>query len=296
MKLSILANAKINLFLDIKSKREDNYHNILSIMQSVDLCDVITIDYTPSEIKTITVECSDKTLSCSADNLIYKAALVFPCTGDIKVFLDKKIPVSAGLAGGSADAAAILVGLNKLTGEKLSLKDLKTIGGKLGADIPFCIEGGTCIVEGIGDIVKKIKPIGRCPIVVARIGEGMSTPEAYAMLDKKYDNFKDYHQKTDVLSELLQNIEAEKTAEQYKLFNIFEEVVEPIRVRVSELKAIMVSCGARKAIMSGSGTSVFGLFEDEAMALKAVDKLHQLDAMAFLCYPADRGVHIENCL
>lgn len=296
MKLSVLANAKINLFLDIKSKREDNYHNILSIMQSVDLCDVITIEYTPSAIKTISVECSDKTLSCAADNLIYKAALAFPCVGDIKVFLNKKIPVSAGLAGGSTDAAAILVGLNRLTGEKLSLDELKTIGGKLGADIPFCIEGGTCIVEGIGDSVKKIGRAVTCPIVVARIGEGMSTPMAYAMLDDKYDNFKEYRQKTDIFSELLKDIEADKGVKKFRLFNIFEEVVEPIRPRVSEIKEIMTSCGAHNAIMSGSGTSVFGLFENENMALISIDRLHRLGAMAFLCYPTDRGVQIENCL
>ena len=291
MEITVFANAKINLFLDVKSKRENNYHNIISIMQSLDLCDKITVKYTPSDTRAVTLRSNDENLPLGEDNLVYKAVLAFNCNGIFDIFIDKKIPVSAGLAGGSADAAATLIALNELTDRLLSVKELQDMGKKLGADIPFCIEGGTCIVEGIGDIVTKIGSEKDFSIVVARLGEGMSTPTAYSMLDEKFDDFKNYIPKTEKLTELICSL-GKKDSPLPRLFNIFESVVEPIRPCVTQVKNIMKLCGATDAVMSGSGTSVFAVFNDEKAAREAVRELQKIGAAAFLSRLSDKGAVI----
>jgi 4-diphosphocytidyl-2-C-methyl-D-erythritol kinase len=286
MTISVPAYAKINLVLDIVSLREDKYHNILRFMQSVDLCDKLTVTYEAGAEKQIEISCNSPDIPTDSSNLIWKAAQAFPANGNIKVVLEKNIPMAAGLAGGSSDAAATLIALNALTGDKLSKDELKAIRAKLGADIPFCIDGGAALVEGIGDILTKTSSIPKIPIVIARKGEGMSTPLAYRMLDEKFDGFNGYIANKNALDILLSRANYNNASEVCKgLFNIFESVVEPQRTCISEIKSIMLNCGANGAMMSGSGTSVFGIFQNEGEANKAVDALRKYGAVAYLCYP-----------
>ncbi len=286
MTVTVPAYAKINLFLDIDSIRDNGYHNILSIMQSVSLHDNITVSHSDSEEKNITVFCNNSNIPCDKTNLVYKAADIFPVSGNIVVKIEKRIPVSAGLAGGSADAAATLIALNQICGDKLSLEELCSLGAKLGADVPFCIKRGACIVEGIGEILTTIESMPAFPIVIAKKGEGMSTPAAYKALDIKFDNFTDYAVNIEYYNALF-DIENHESAAKYcrGLFNIFETVVECERPAVTELKRIMTDHGASGAMMSGSGTSVFGIFDCEERAIAARDALIKCGADTHICYP-----------
>ena len=290
MKTSVNAYAKINLFLDIESMRRDGYHNILSLMQSVSLYDLIEVEYIPMEDKSVEITCSNESIPCDSTNLAYKAADLYPIVGKIKISIKKEIPVSAGLAGGSADAAAVLIALNSFSKSPMTTEDLKRIGSKLGADVPFCIENGSCIATGTGDILNKAPAMPYYPIVIAKKGEGMSTPKAYHALDNVYNKFVGYTPKTDLLNILTKHNNSSISLNDYSkgLFNIFESVVEPCRPAVTELKNTMTSYGAKCSMMSGSGTSVFGLFENEEDAKKALTKLKDIGAIAHLCYPIQK--------
>ena len=289
MKISVNAHAKINLFLDIVSLREDKYHNILSVMQSVGLHDVITVDYDSShEKKEIKIVCDNEKIPCDEQNLAYKAAdLLLEC-GHVTITIEKNIPSEAGLAGGSADAAATLIALNQILGNKYTLDELKAIGKRLGADIPFCIEGGCRIVEGIGDKMTKCSPMPMLPLVIARMGEGMSTPSAYRKLDEKFNNFNGYSPKREKLDILVGANEQTDTHSYCKgLFNIFEDVVEAERPAITEIKTVLKNHGSIGTLMTGSGTAVFGVFENEANANQANENLKNIGATSFICYPQD---------
>ena len=155
---------------------------------------------------------------------------------------------------------------------------------KLGADVPFCIKGGACLVEGIGEIMTQNSPIPKYPLIVAKKGEGMSTPAAYRALDEKFNRFKDYSPKED-LCDIIRTPSTDAKALCRGLYNIFEAVVEPERPAVTELKKTMLQYGASGAMMSGSGTSVFGIFNNESDAQSALNALIELGADAHLCYP-----------
>ena len=286
MKISVNAYAKINLFLDIDSLRADGYHNIISHMQSVTLHDTVIVEREESDEKEISVVCDNLDLPCDKSNLVYKAADIFPCNiGKVKIEITKRIPMSAGLAGGSADAAATLVALNILMGNPLSKEELKALGARLGADVPFCIEKGACIARGVGEILEETTPMPHYPIVIARMGEGMSTPYAYKALDQKHDKFINYTPHTEQLNVIASD--DDKTIEEYAkgLFNIFEGVVEEERPCVTELKALLLNNGAVASMMSGSGTSVFGIFKNEDDAKRAVNVAREKGAFAAICYP-----------
>ena len=286
MKISVKAYAKINLFLDIVSLREDNYHNILSLMQCVSLHDIITVEYDKNSDRAIEIVCDNTTIPCDEKNLAYKAADLILESGKVRITINKNIPSEAGLAGGSADAAATLIGLNTLLGNKYTKEELKSLGAKIGADVPFCIEGGACIVEGIGDKVAPCSSMPNYPIIIARMGDGMSTPLAYRMLDEKYNKFVDYIPNKKKLERLICT-DKKISAREYccELFNIFESVVEPERPYVTEIKKILTDNGARGTLMSGSGTSVFGIFENEHDAIAAEKALRNIDAVIHICHP-----------
>ena len=286
MKTTVRAYAKINLFLDMVSRRDDGYHNILSVMQSVTLHDVVEVEYIKGDQKEIIVTCDNSGIPTDKSNLGYKAASVFPyANGRIHIRIKKSIPVSAGLAGGSADAAAVLIALNDLCGRPMRLEELKVLGATLGADVPFCIEKGTCLVEGIGETMRDFASMPNLPIVIAKKGEGMSTPLAYRLLDEKYNLFNGYTPRSGKLATL--NSPEKFNTKQYcsGIYNIFEEVVEQCRPDVTAIKETMIGCGALNATMSGSGTSVFGIFEDVDSAQLALQKLIILGADAHVCYP-----------
>lgn len=272
------AYAKINLFLDIESKREDGYHDIISVMQSVSLCDTITVEYCESTEKFIEVFCDNPTIPLGEKNIAYKAANLFLDSGKVKIHIQKRIPTEAGLAGGSADAAAVITLLNELTGNNKSEDEMLSIGAKIGADVPFCISGGTKLTRGIGEKLTDFNPLDKCYIVISKMGDGVSTPKAYSMLDSMFDNFENYNPRTDLLDLLEKN-------NTRGMFNVFESVIIPFRPSVQKIKHILYENGAEHSMMSGSGPSVFGIFSSRESATSACNALTDIGAIAHLCEP-----------
>ena len=273
------ANAKINLYLDVVSLREDGFHDIKSVMHTVSLCDEISVKYIPSKVKYIKIFAhGNRYIPTDGKNLAYKAAELFmeraSITAGIEITLQKNIPVAAGLAGGSADAAAVLRAMNKIFGRIFTDKALAALGAELGSDIPFCLYGKTALCEGRGEIMTKLPDNLKLHFVIASSNEHVSTPKAYKQLDEVFSGF-DGSVKTDSeirYSALLSDME-EGTLSDASLFNIFESAVLPMCPKAAEVKHRLISLGAKASLMSGSGPSVFGVFSTEAEALMAKDVL-----------------------
>ncbi len=280
--LQITAPAKINLWLEIKSRRPDGYHDIESVMQTVSLCDTLTL----KKADGIAITCTNDTLDCGETNLCFKAARAFFAAADIdggvNIHIDKRIPISGGLAGGSTDAAATLRGLNVLYETGYSAEDLCAIGVKIGADVPFCIRQGIAVTRGIGERFTEAPLLPDCSIVVACAGEGVSTPWAYGRLDEMYDftaRTVDADNFTRVIAGgRLGDITAAMT-------NIFESAVLPVRPQAVIIKENLLKSGALGALMSGSGPSVFGIFDNPESADLAVRQLNSLGIAAQCCKP-----------
>lgn len=261
MKKRIEAYAKINLYLKVNERRSDGYHEIESIMQTVSLSDTVTLEVCDSGNSSgneIILTSDDVALPTDRSNIAYKCAEKYlshtQTSGKtVRIHIEKRIPKSGGLAGGSTDGAAALKLLNEMCGSPLSEEELCQVGAKVGADIPFCIVGGCCICRGIGDELKKLAiPTPKYRILIAEVGEGVSTPEAYALIDKAEVQIPPSID--DVISDLKHG------AAPKKMYNSFEEVILPLRSKSEQIKRTMLSCGADGAMMSGSGPSVFGLF------------------------------------
>lgn len=281
------AYAKINLFLEILGKREDNYHDIVSVMQTVDWYDLIKIE--KNESNEIKIHANTSEIPSNEGNIVYRAARLFLDTVEQALGLDieikKNIPVAAGMAGGSADAAAVLRGMNTLLGSPLSIEELLVLATKLGADVPFCLIGGTRKAYGIGEKMEKMPPCPDCFIVCAKLGDGVSTPEAYRALDNRYCNFIDYDWHVDELELLIKGLENQNISMCCEgMYNVFEEVVSPSRPAVELLKQAFSDHGGI-AMMSGSGPSVFAIFQNAVMAEKACAKAVALGAKARVCRP-----------
>lgn len=289
------ANAKINLFLDITGRRENGYHDLCTLMQSVSLCDLVSVEFRPGLHTSIRLEASGNDgMPTDCRNLAYRAAERFLIaakrSGEVQIRLEKHIPMAAGLAGGSTDAAAVLRAMNRSCGNPLTLAELTDVARELGADVPFCLVGGCALCEGIGD---RITPTAGLPenlsMVVACMGEGVSTPWGYGQLDERYAFFKEPHadpSRATRLSDALGN--GDLTGAATWFYNIFEEVTESVRPFVTELKARMTGGGAFAAMMSGSGPSVFGLFDSPDAAQKTAAELTGMGAAAFVCHPMRR--------
>lgn len=283
------AYAKINLFLDVEKKRSDGYHNIVSIMQTVDWCDDIYIAKNVSN--EIVLSCNSEKIPLGKENTAYRAAAKYleaiSENKGVKIEIKKRIPASAGMAGGSADAAAVLRGMNRLFDNRLSVKELLSLGKTIGADVPFCILGGTKMVRGIGEELSACKEdFPDCLMVCAKLGDGVSTPEAYRLLDQKYDDFNNRKINETALQMILEAIKKGDTeAASRGFFNVFEEPIEALRPAVSEAKRILLEHHAFLAMMSGSGPSVFGLFYKLADAESALNALLQKGAEAKICRP-----------
>lgn len=293
MILTDKAYAKINLYLDVTGIRDNGYHNIKSIMQTVDLHDEITVESQGAADgeANITLTCSESAVPTGEKNIAYKAALAFFREAGIenyncRIHIGKHIPMEAGLAGGSTDAAAVLRGLNKLYGEPFDMDGLCTIGARLGADVPFCIRGGTYLCEGIGEVLTPLPSMPDCHVVVARGGEGVSTPVAYGLVDEKWDrDFTKSGGNYDSLYDALDRGDLHGMAD--FMYNIFEDVILPDHSVASRLREIMQECGAIGAMMSGSGPSVFGIFESQDDAKKAAEAAGEI-ARAFVCNPVGK--------
>lgn len=274
------ANAKINLFLDVTARRPDGYHELHSCMQTVGLCDTVSAELRPAtEEKSIALSCTNENLPTDEKNLAWRAARAYmEARGidayDIRLHIEKRIPLAAGLGGGSADAAAVLRLLNAQSKNPLPLEELCQIGATLGADVPFCVTGGTCRCKGVGEILTHVPCRPDYTVLIAKDGEGVSTPEAFALLDQKYGDYSTHTPlNASAVYEALAGHDVHALAK--SVYNIFEDVIFPIRPRAKELKEFLLAHGALCALMSGSGPSVFAIFRSDARAEVCAATLRQ---------------------
>lgn len=286
MKLCAHAPAKINLFLDVGPVAPNGYHPICSIMQTVSLYDTITVETRAQP--GIVLECPGSSLPCDNKNLAYRAAQAFFDESNIKntgiiITVEKRIPVASGLAGGSTDASAVLLLLNTLFDKPLSKDALLHIGGRLGADVPFCMTGGTALCSGIGDKLFPLPALAPTTVIIARGGADVSTAGAYGMLDEKYG------MQMPGMPHMWEKLGKEvfSYASKSDFYNIFESVILPHHKEAATYKTILENAGAYAAMMSGSGPAVFGLFDNEKDATIAITKLKQAGANAYLCKTCD---------
>ena len=286
------AMAKINLCLDVTGKRENGYHEIDGIMQSVTLCDRVTVGFEAGESTEIRLTAEgNPDMPTDSRNLAYRAAErlleAASVTGTVEIHIEKRIPMAGGLAGGSTDGAAVLRALNRLLPEPLSMETLCEIGARLGADVPFCTVGGARRTRGIGDLLTPVPSMPSCHIVIARRGEGVSTPWAYGKLDEIYADFSDRSLCPESgLDQLLRALEeGDLSGTCASIYNIFEDVVAKEKPDVTAIREEMLRRGALVSRMSGSGPSVFGIFDCEDAATAAKDALKSLGADAFICTP-----------
>ena len=265
------AYAKINLGLDIVGLRDDGYHLVRMIMQTVGVAD--ELEFTRTKDGQITID-SNVNLGKASDNLIYKAIDLIRkekgITGGMQVRLTKNIPVAAGLAGGSSDCAAALKAMNELYGLGLSAEQLADYGVRLGADVPYCLMGGTAISEGIGEKLTALKPAPFVHVLLVKPPVGISTKEAYAAYDRE-----ERHEHPDI-DGLIRAIEAQDLkALCASMGNVLEPVSMNMHPEIGNIKAKMLELGAAGSMMSGSGPTVFGLFGEEETAARAGRELKE---------------------
>lgn len=268
--LKLKAMAKINLGLDVLRKREDGYHELRMIMQTIRLYDRIQL--TVTEAPGIRVKTNLKFLPVNEDNLVYRGAKLlmdeFGITKGLFINLEKHIPVAAGMAGGSSDAAAVLVGVNRLFRLGLSMEDLMERGVKLGADVPYCIMRGTALAEGIGEKLTPLPAPLPCHVLIAKPKIHVSTKFVYGNLKA---NELQVHPDIDGQVKALQEKDLHRLSE--LMGNVLETVTVPAYPVIEDIKNEMKRMGAMNAMMSGSGPTVFGLFDDKGKARKAYEKL-----------------------
>ena len=265
-KISLKALAKINLGLDVVRRREDGYHEVRMIMQTIHLFDRVNIEKTSEP--GIRIKTNLSYLPVNENNLIYKAGRLlmdeFDITEGVSVDLEKRIPVAAGMAGGSTDAAAMLYGMNKMFGLGLSMQELKDRGVKIGADVPYCLMRGTALAEGIGEKLKSLPPMIKCPVLIAKPQISVSTKFVYENL--KLDEMAK-HPDIDQLIKDIKTKDLQGVCDH--MGNILETVTIPNYPIIAEIKKNMIENGAAGAMMSGSGPTVFGLFDDAEKAKQA---------------------------
>ena len=281
------AYGKINLFLDVLSRREDGFHDIRTVMHSVSLCDDITVLYTPSDRTQIRVSVDgNKFLPQDSRNLAYRAAALYlerlAITASVDIRLVKRIPIAAGLAGGSSDAAAVLRALNRINHRMLTDKALSEVASEIGSDVPYCLHGKTALCEGRGERMTRLPDIYHPYFVIAVAKEHISTPSAYSALDGIFGNF-DGSLPTggeELFGRAMESI-GQGRMPTGALFNVFERAVLPECPGATAIKRELLSLGASAALMSGSGPSVFGIFDTEAEQTAARDALVSLGYSAY---------------
>lgn len=282
------APAKINLGLDVLRRREDGYHEVRMVMQMTGMYDRILL--TPvSGTGEISFSVNLPYIPANENNLAYRAAKLlmdeFSISDGIRIELQKFIPVAAGLAGGSSDAAQVLIGVNRIFRLGLSTEELMIRGKTIGADVPYCILGGTALAEGIGEILSPLPALPSCSILLAKPNISVSTKEVYKAL--KADQI-GHHPDIDGMLECIRRGELRGVAE--RMENVLESVTAPAYPVIGELEKAMKEAGALAAIMSGSGPTVFGIFDDEGKAAACRETLgEKIPARLFLTHPNSSG-------
>ncbi|MBD5548986.1 MAG: 4-(cytidine 5'-diphospho)-2-C-methyl-D-erythritol kinase [Lachnospiraceae bacterium] len=281
------AYAKINLGLDVIRRRPDGYHEVKMIMQTVGIYDILTFrkkeQLEGSPQISIALESKEKEgmafpkeeLPCDKSNLIYKAAALIMETYDIKegveITLQKNIPIAAGMAGGSTDAAAVFHGLNELFALSMSLEDMKELGVKIGADVPYCIMGGTALSEGIGEMLTPLPAPPEAHLLIAKPDINVSTKFVYENL---HADTLQFHPDIDGMAEALKAGNLAGITE--RMGNVLETVTVKEYPVINQMKEEMIKNGARNALMSGSGPTVFGIYENRETAERAYEAVKEL--------------------
>lgn len=270
---NIYTPAKINLTLDVKYKRPDSYHEFESVMQSISLYDKLTVTAeTENPDGEIVITCNDQSIPTNESNIIYKAAEAF-CKASgkrcgLKIHLEKKIPYDAGLGGGSGNGAGIIKLLNRIFGDCFGLPELCDISKSVGADIPFFLYGGTCVARGIGEKITEIKCDRKYHYLIVKPPFGVSTAECYNVIDNCV-----IEQRPDT-SGMVKSLESGSyIAVGDSLCNVMETAVKSFTGDVDFVKTDMIKAGAHNAIMTGSGSAVFGIFENAEKVMDAAEKM-----------------------
>ena len=270
--LQMKALAKVNLGLDVIRRREDGYHEVKMIMQTLQLYDRVTLE--KRDTCGITLETNLPFLPVNDQNIAYRAAKMlmdeFQIESGLHIKIDKHIPVAAGMAGGSTDGAAVLYGVNKMFQLGLTKRQLMDRGVRLGADVPYCIMRGTVLSEGIGEVLTPVAPMPECYILVAKPPISVSTKHVYQNL--KLDQI-DKHPDIDGMVEALEAQDLKGITE--RMENVLETVTIPEHPEIEQIKIQMMEAGALNAMMSGSGPTVFGIFDDKEQGIKAKEYIRE---------------------
>lgn len=291
MEIIALARAKINLAIDVLSRQANGYHQVAMVLQSISLADRLTFR---EKRQGIQLSCTNPHLACGEGNLVYRAARLLQdmkgIGGDrgVQIHIEKNIPMEAGLAGGSSDAAAALLALNQLWDLRLSKERLLELGLKLGTDVPFCLTGGTAMARGLGEKITPLPPLPPFPLVLVKPSFGLSTALVYRSLSLEH-----IKQRPDLLS-LVAALQ-EKTPQGIfpYMANVLEEGVGDKGPTIAGLKEDLQSAGARGILMSGSGTTVFGFFNDEQKARKTVASFRSRGLWSKVVTASPRGIDIQ---
>lgn len=269
-KIRLKALGKINLGLDVLGRRENGYHDVRMVMQTLYLYDTVTL--MKEEHAGIEIESNLYFLPKDENNIAWRAAKLlmdeFHIEGGLRIILDKHIPVAAGMAGGSSNAAAVLYGMNQMYELGLTRQELMERGLTLGADVPYCIMRGTVLAEGIGEVLSPLPPMPKCQIMIAKPPISVSTKAVYKALDSKKI---EAHPDIDEIIDGLGKQDLHQIAE--SMGNVLEEVTIEMYPEIAQIKKCMLEHGALGAMMSGSGPTVFGIFDDKSKSRTAMSKL-----------------------
>ena len=281
-KIQLKALAKINLGLDVLRRREDGYHEVKMIMQTIGLHDDLEIRKTKTP--GIQVKTNLYYLPTNENNLVYKAAKLlmdeFQIQDGVSIQLKKRIPVAAGMAGGSSDGAAVLWGINQMYGLGLSMQALMERGVRLGADVPYCIQRGTALAEGIGEKLSVLPPMPKCTILIAKPGISVSTKFVYENLHAN-DLKPEQHPDVDSMIEAMRQKDLGLLCA--RMGNVLETVTIPAYPVINEIKRTMIDNGAIGSMMSGSGPTVFGIFDSPAAAKQAMKAVRAAKLAKQIC-------------
>ena len=277
-KITVKCPAKINISLDVVGKREDGYHLLKTIMQNVALFDGVTVKRSEGDIN---LYCKNGNIPCNSSNTAYKAAKIimdeFNIESGVDIIIDKNIPVAAGLAGGSTDAAGVIHAMNRIFELNLSLEEMMKIGAGVGADVPFCILQSTALAEGIGEVLTPLNPLKDVWCVLAKPDISISTKEVFSKL--KIDEIP-RHPNTLKLREYIERRDISNMA--LNMCNVLETVTIKENPVIFDIKNIMMEFHALGSLMSGSGPTVFGIFEDKSSAEKSYNRLRDYLREVFL--------------
>lgn len=282
------AYAKINISLDVTGKRPDGYHDMVMVMQTVTLCDDISVTLTPNEPSA--ASCNLHFVPGDERNLAVKAANIFFAAAGIEntgafITMEKRIPVGAGMAGGSSDAAAVLRALNRLCGTGFDARRLEEIAAQVGSDVAFCVSGGTRLATGRGEVLSPLPPLPDCHIVICKPDYSISTPELFRKLDSVKLRC---HPDTSGICDALSEGDLGKLSR--RMYNVFEDVPDRRHSTIVEIKSRLLDTGALGAIMTGTGSAVFGIYADAESAENAYNSLKEEYR---LCYLAENRNTIE---